>query len=368
MKRSKPRDRRAASGRLTKSIGGGQTPQRRSRATLRDVANVAGVSPMTVSNLINGRLLGNMRRETQVRIEAAIKRLGYRPHTMARNLRLDKQLSIGMIIIDDAAHYLADPFTTHIVAGLSNQLNSRGYALLLQGLSADGFRTSPLIRDIRTDAVCVLLSGPTAVRRRIVETLLGLGQPVVAFQERFKFPGRDICLIRQADREGGRSVAQEVLKLGARRLVMLVPEVEWPAIAERVMGVREEIRATGGGRGLRVVKCGQADFRDTQDALARDIEENGLPGAILAGNDQMGIAAMKLMAARGLKVPKDIAITGFNAFEFWQYTDPVLTTVRSPAYEMGAQGGEEILQRLTNGRFDKSEFVFPVDLQPGAST
>jgi len=82
----------------------------------------------------------------------------------------------------------------------------------------------------------------------------------------------------------------------------------------------------------------------------------------------MGIAAMKLMATHGRRVPGDVAITGFNAFEFWKFTDPVLTTIRSPAYDMGARGGEEILARLANGVFDRHEIVYPVELQRGAST
>ena len=82
----------------------------------------------------------------------------------------------------------------------------------------------------------------------------------------------------------------------------------------------------------------------------------------------MGIAAMKLMAVRKLKVPNDIVITGFNAFEFSQYTSPVLTTVRSPAYELGARGGVEILHRLKEGRFSQAEIVYPVELQKGGST
>ena len=94
-----------------------QTLAQPGRATVRDVAAAAGVSPMTVSNLINERS-GTMRAETRQRIETEIKRLGYRPHATARSLRLAKQLSIGMIIIDEQPHYLADPFTTHIVAGL----------------------------------------------------------------------------------------------------------------------------------------------------------------------------------------------------------------------------------------------------------
>jgi DNA-binding LacI/PurR family transcriptional regulator len=344
-----------------------RAPRRPGTVTIRDVALAAGVSAMTVSNLLNERA-GTMRAETRQRIEAEIKRLSYRPHSMARSLRLAKQLFIGMIIIDDQPHYLADPFTTHVVAGLSNQLNSNGYGLLLQGLSAQAFRSSPLIRGIRTDAICVLLSGSDKIRRSIVDALIALGQPLVVFQDTLRFPRADLCTIRQADRDGGRLVCNEVLKLGARRLAMLVPQVHWPAIAERVKGAREAIRKNAAEAELRIVQCGDGELRDTQAALDRDTAERGLPEAIIAGNDQMGIAAMKLMASRRLTVPRDVAITGFNAFEFWQYTSPVLTTVRSPAYEMGARGGIEVLKRLGGERFDLPEIVYPVELQPGGST
>jgi LacI family transcriptional regulator len=117
-----------------------------------------------------------------------------------------------------------------------------------------------------------------------------------------------------------------------------------------------------------IIDCGAADFRETQAALERHVAANGYPYAILAGNDQMGIAAMKLMAGKGKNVPGEVSITGFNAFEFWQFTNPVLTTVHSPAYEMGARGGEEILARLANGQFERHEIVFPVELQRGGST
>jgi LacI family transcriptional regulator len=334
-------------------------------ATLHDVAAAAGVSAMTVSNFINSRE-GTMSPETRARIEQEILRLSYRPHGTARSLRLSKRLSIGMIIIDDAPNYLADPFITYVVAGLSDQLNRDGYGLLLQGMTARAFATSPIVRDIRTDGICVMLSGSDSVRRHYIETLLRLGQPIVLIQDTLKFDGQDLCSIRQADRLGGKLLGREAAAAGARRVVMLVPGLHWPAIAERVKGAREGLRATGGGP-LRIVRCGDGEFRDTQAALAGDIEENGLPDAVLAGNDQMGIAALKLVTARGLKVPGDVIVTGFNAFEFWQYTEPVLTTVRSPAYEIGARAGGAILGRLRGGRFERDKIVLPVELQRGGS-
>lgn len=339
----------------------------RGHVTLRDVAIAAGVSPMSVSNFINARH-GAMRPETRERIQVEIERLGYRPHTVARNLRLSRRLSIDMVIVDDAPLYLADPFTTHVVAGLGNCLNRKGYGLQLQGISAAAFHTSPLVRNIRSDGICVLLSGSETTRREIIATLLRLGQPIVAFQETFKFRGADLCTIRQADREGGGMVAREVLRRNAKRVMMLVPEVTWPAISERVAGARAVILAADPAPEFHIVSCGTADFGETQQALARGIETHGCPDAILAGNDQMGIAAMKLMAEFDRRVPGDVAITGFNAFEFWEFTNPVLTTIRSPAYEMGARGGEEILARLDGGAFERREIVYPVELQRGGST
>jgi LacI family transcriptional regulator len=220
------------------------------------------------------------------------------------------------------------------------------------------------MRDIRTDAACVMLSGPDAVRQQIMNTLLRIGQPIVLIQDTLEFPDSDICSIRQADRHGGQLLGQEVAAAGARDVVMVVPSLHWPAIAERVKGVRAGIR--GRGR-LRIVKCGDGGFQATQTALARDILEHGQPDAVLAGNDQIGIAALKHIKSRGLRVPQDVIVTGFNAFEFWQYTEPVLTTVRSPAYEIGIRAGGAILNRLNRGRFDAGEIVLPVELQRGSS-
>jgi DNA-binding LacI/PurR family transcriptional regulator len=338
------------------------------RTTIRDIARAVGVSPMTVSNVINDRP-GAVGADTRARIEAEIERQGYRPQSAGRSLRRAERLSIGMLIVDDVPTYLADPFITQVVAGLSNHLSEHGYGLLLQGMGPAAVGRSPLIRDLRTDGICAMLSGSDRVRRTCLETLASLGEPLLLFQETLRPPaGADLCRIRQDDRAGGRLLGEIVLAAGAERLLMLVPRLYWPAIGERIAGVRQAMRAAGGRAALRVVRCVDADFSEIQAALAADLDAAGEPEAILAGNDQIGIAALKLMRARGRRVPQDVLITGFNAFDFWQYTDPVLTTVRSPAYAIGARGGEEILRRLRLGAFAEREIVFPVTLQPGGST
>ena len=334
--------------------------------TLRHVAVEAGVSLMTVSNVINDRF-DLMSGDTRKRVEAAIDRLSYRPNLAARSLRSARRLSVGMIVVDTSPAFLADPFTTHLVAGLSNYLNERGYVLALQGVQHDAVATATLLKSMRTDALCVFLSGSPSQRKEIIETVHNVNEPMIVFQERASLKTPDVCSIRQDDRDGGRWLAEHLLERGARRLVFLVPRLVWPAFSDRESGVRDVLRKSGTGAELRRVTYQGDFFVATQEALARDIDRHGAPDAVIGGNDQIAIAAIKLLEDRRLRVPKDVAVTGFNAFGFQQYSSPVLTTVKSPAYEMGARGAEEILMRLDTGRFADPEIVFPVEPLVGTS-
>ncbi len=337
------------------------------RATLRDVAKAASVSPMTVSNVIN-RQYNAMSAETRRRVEDAIGSLNYRPHTPARSLRLSQWLSIGMLIVDESPTFLADPFITQVVAGLSNELSRKGYALLLERVSADRFDQSQLVASVRSDGLCVLLSGTPETRSRLMDSLAELGQPLVVFQEHLGVSYEDSIVIREDDYGGGALLTKLLLDAGCRQFVMLVPGLSWPAIEERARGARDLLSRKRTGITFNLVDCGVADFEATQHALSTYILENGVPDAILAGNDQMGIAAVKQLKALGRGVPRDVRVTGFNAFDFWQYSDPVLTSIRSPAYPMGVRGAEALLGRLRDGRFTDREIVLSVELQPGESS
>lgn len=334
--------------------------------TLRDVAREAGVSSMTVSNVVRGKF-GSMSDGTRARVVEAIAALGYRPHSAARHLKLARRFSVGMLVVDESPRFLADPFITELVAGLSNHLGEQGYDIVLQGMRSDQLRRSTLIQNVRTDGLCVLLSGGRGERVAALEVLHRLRQPMVLFQETVANAGADMCSVRQDDREGGRMLASLLLGGGDRELVMMIPELKWPAIGERVAGVREAIAGSGTDARLTIVPTANG-FEDMQAAVAAHIETHGVPDAVLAGNDQIGFAVTKYLTARGLAVPEDVRVTGFNAFEFWRYSDVMLTTVRSPAYQLGERGGAEILARLEEGAFPDRDVVLPVELCLGRTT
>ncbi|HEX2886263.1 LacI family DNA-binding transcriptional regulator [Vineibacter terrae] len=342
------------------------------RITIRDVAAAAGVTPMTVSNVLNRRA-GEVGRETQDRVIEVCRQLGYKPHASARRLRTDRRMAVGLVIVDPSPNYLSDPFIAALFAGLTDCLGPQGYSLVLHGSHPDGVGAIPLLQQIETDALCAVLSGSLRQRRAFMRRLAEARQPLVLLQEEHSelvggLAGDDVCTVVQDDRGGGVAIAQHLLTGSCQHIVMLVPEIEWSAMVRREAGLRAVLSRARPRRTLRILPCGDEGYVATQAALAAYVARHGLPDTVVGGNDQMAIAAMKFFQARGLVVPRDIRVTGFNGFEVWRYSSPELTTVFSPAYDMGRNAGQAILARLQNGRFPFREQVLSVTLQANGSS
>ena len=340
--------------------------RKKARVTLAEIAAAAGVSVTTVSNVANGRL-EMMSAATRERVEAVMRRLNYRPNEGARGLRLAQRRAIGLLMIDESPRFLADPMNTNIVAGLSNHLSVHGYVLLMAGISPGAVDQTPLIRRDQTDALCVIPSGSIAERRQLYQRLADADQPVLVFQDEVPPSLADALSLRQDDRRAGMLIAERVIARGARHLALLTPSQRWPAMAERQAGIKAVVDASGENIRFDIVVSGSEGLADTRTAITRYVDRGTLPDAFLGGNDQMAIAAIMWALDRHLSVPGDVKVTGFNAFDFAEYIRPRLTTVRSPAYEMGKQGAALLLDRLAEGRFTHRDVLLDVALQPGES-
>lgn len=331
----------------------------RRRVTLRDVAVAAGTTPMTVSNVVNGRS-SQVSKGLSKRVLDACRTLGYLPHANARRLRTDQRKTIGLVIVDPSPHYVSDPLTAAVLAGLSAHLGRSGYSTVLHGAAPDAVDGIPLLKEIESDGICLILSGAPTQRRRVIERVTSLGQPVLLIQDKLPAAVEDGACILQDDRAGGQAVAEHLFAEPCRHAAMLVPSTEWPAMRRRQDGIRAVLRRLPHPPAFCVVRCGDEGFQATQDALAAHFDRFGPPDVLIGGNDQMAIAGMKLLRERGLRVPGDVRVTGFNGLEFWRYAEPELTTVFSPAYALGEAAGEAMLARLWNGQFPVRERVLPV--------
>ncbi|MDP9199799.1 MAG: LacI family transcriptional regulator [Pseudomonadota bacterium] len=349
-----------------------QKPSRRKlappskRVTLRDVARAAKVSVMTVSNVVSGQA-NVVRPETRRKVEEAITRLKYRPNLNARSLRLSQAHSVGILIADNDPSYLSDPFISRLVSGLSNFLSSLDYTLDVQGVTPERFENAAILRKAGNDALCAILCGPRPLRLQHLGRLKNLDQPVVVLQEKFDSPSKNVVIVRQDDFAGGEMVGSHLARTRIRSVLFLRPIIDWCAIEQRYAGLRAGLARARYRISLDERLILSEGFEDTVQGM-RSVLATNPPDAIVAATDSMAVAAMTCCEEAGMRVPKDISIAGFNGFDVWRYTRPVLTTIMSPAYQMGRYAGEAIVTRLRQGAFPERAKVFPVSFQAGGST
>ena len=225
-----------------------------------------------------------------------------------------------------------------------------------------------ITRNFEVGGFCAMLSGSPAERREVIAGLSALDQPVIVFQEALDSPYPDFCVVRQDDRAGGRLLADHLLARRVESYLVIVPRQGWPAVENRVAGLREGLLHANRSASITVIELMSESFADVQAAVARHLETNVLPGAMVGANDLIATAAMLYLIDRGHRIPEDVRIVGFNGFEAHRYSRPRLTTVISPAYAIGEQAGEAMLGRLATGTFQVAEYVLPVIFDPNSTT
>jgi DNA-binding LacI/PurR family transcriptional regulator len=335
------------------------------RATLNDVAHKAGVSVMTVSNFVRGK---PVRAKTKKRVEEAIALLNYRPNRSARSLRLSEESSVGIVIADSDPAFLNDPFISRLVSGLSNYLSNLDYTLDVQGVTPERFSDATILAKLGNAALCAILCGPRSIRRDHLANLQRLGPPIVVFQEVFKPPAANVAIISQDDLSGGMQLGEHLLETKVRSVIFVRPALDWCAIEQRERGLRNILGQAGVAIDFRTLSAASERFDDVQRIVTDCLAKGAPPDAIVGATDSMAVAALKSCELAGRRVPRDIIVAGFNGFDVWRVTTPTLTTVVSPAYEMGRHAGELLIGRIQNGEFARRRVVLPVRLQIGEST
>ena len=332
------------------------------KITIREVAEAAKVTMMTVSNVVNDRT-NQMSKETREKVQAFIEQLDYKPNHAAKTLRTKTSLSIGMVILDDVPEFLADTYTSQVVCGLSNYLADRNYSLILQGIRSQSIPKKCILEEIHADGICAILSGSKETRKKVIRKILNLNLPFVLIQD--KYPDHRIYSITQDDFKAGKLVAEFLVKKNCKKFIFLAPKQNWPAIEKRVSGVEKVLSKKN--LNIEIVKCGDEGLNDTKTAVNNYIQDQGLPEAIIGGNDRMAMAAIRILNEKGISVPTEVKITGFNAFETAAYITPNLVSIQSKAYEIGMEAGRILIDKIRNKVIDNKEIIFPVSLVVGES-
>jgi DNA-binding LacI/PurR family transcriptional regulator len=313
---------------------------------MRDVASQAEVSVQTVSNVINGRS-GHVTTATEARVREVIDRLGFRPNPVARGLRSARLETLAFILLDPASRFLADPMTDLFLAGLGDELRDRDNGLLIRS-DTPGARLEDILEPViegRVDGAILCLSGEPSLRARYIEQLETFEQPFLLLQEHLS--GDTVSSVSAEDRFGARELCRHLIGRGHERIGFVTAAQSWSAIEERIEGYREAQAEAGLEPDDSLVRRA-GDFKALDAAVCAGdlLELHPRVTAVMCGNDLIALGVIKAARERGLRVPEDVAVTGFDDFEFAAAMDPALTTVRIPGYEMGRHAAAALLDAV----------------------
>ncbi|WP_034388759.1 LacI family DNA-binding transcriptional regulator [Deinococcus sp. YIM 77859] len=304
--------------------------------TLTQVARAAGVSASTVSRILNGS--ANVSAEKREAVERTLARLNYRPNVLARGLASGRTMSIGVLTQD-----ISSPFYGEALRGIEQGLKGSSYLPL--------FMSGHWHAEEETEAIDLLLA-------RKVDALLILGSvmpdeqlrevacrvPLVALG-RFLPELAGQCL-RVDNRQGAYLATRHLIEMGHRSIAHIAGLASHRDAQDRLSGYRAALEEAGIGFDPGLVLEG--DFLEHSGFLAttRLVEGRQLFTAIFAANDQMAYGARLALHRKGLRVPEDISLVGFDDLAGSMYTSPPLTTVRQPIHDMGFAATQCVLRML----------------------
>jgi len=285
---------------------------------------------------------------TRERITAAMRELDYHPNSVARGLRSKQTRTLGFLVVDDSAHFLADPMTDLFLAGLGDLLRERSYELLVRSVGGVE-KIDDLLEPLygrRLDAAVVLLSGVPEERRRWSKALAAIDVPILLLQEH----GGQAPAVTADDRRGAQVLCQHLFEGGRRRLAFVTAERHWSAIEERFAGFLDaHTEAKIRPRKSQILWTGGFDPLAAASRVTTLLKRADRPDAVLCGNDLLALGVIRVARQLGLRVPEDVAVTGFDDFGFAVATTPAITTVRIPGYQMGRYAAEELLRAAAGG-------------------
>lgn len=320
------------------------------KATLEDVARVAGVGPMTVSRTINGHPY--VANETAKKVRAAIRQLGYRPNHAARVLTGQLSKAIGLIVPD-----LADTFFSVVSHAVQETAREAGYLAWLAASNGDPAIEEAQIEQMTNHPVDGILLVPANSQSKYLKAAVGGSPPLVTIDRPIEGVLTDSVEVE--NRIGARMAVEHLIDHGYKRIACLVMNSHLQPVKQRVASYEECLRQ----RNLPRKKIVLSDEETAQKTLAALFDSQDRPDALFTANNACTICVIKTLKNLRIKVPRDVALIGFDDVDFYTLLNPPVTTIRQPAAELGRTSTRLLLQKIRSTPSTAStRTVLPVKL------
>lgn len=307
--------------------------------TIKDVARRAGVSISTVSHVINNSRAVSA--ESRRRVEEAMDELGYQPNTLARNLRRQQTQSIGMIVPDSA-----NPFFAEIARGIEDASFEKNYSVILCNSEGDLEKQATYTSLLIQNQVAGIVFVAAGVSTELVEDLRRRRVPLVVVDR--AVPGVEVNSVMTNHYQGGCLATQHLIDLGHRRIAYISAGSELSPSADRLTAYMETLWESNIPVDKKLIRHGDFQYASGYAAANDLLNLADPPTAVFACNDLMAVGCISAAAERGLRVPGDLSVVGFDDVRLASFSNPPLTTVAQPMWQIGKLAMEMLVERIEN--------------------
>jgi DNA-binding LacI/PurR family transcriptional regulator len=309
--------------------------------TIEHIASLAGVSRSTVSRVLNNH--SGVKPSVRERVLTVIRQQNYAPHAAARSLASARSDSIGVLVPRSAAVSLADPFIATMIQLLFEASAQQGYFAMLAMLTADreaGFYDR-ILRGRHFDGVIMFSSD---IDDPILPLLIKDGSPLVIIGRHPYFT--NVAWVDVDNREGAHAAVSHLIELGHRRIGLINGQLQMENALARRDGYKQALLENGIPIESELMVEGFYAQMPAFQAMQRLLDLPEPPTAVFASSDPMAIGALNAIHARGLRVPEDIAIAGYDDLRFAADSNPPLTSVKQPVEELSVQAVRLLVEQI----------------------
>jgi LacI family transcriptional regulator len=321
-------------------------------ASIRDVAELAGVSTATVSHVINGTRYVSP--ELTERVQATLLELNYQPDAVARSLRRRETLTIGVLIPN-----LEIPFFASVAYSIERAAAEHGYNIILCNSQWQQEEESIHLQGLlarRVDGLICISAGMNAAE---IAPFIDAGTPVVMFERQMPGIGLDAVGIDNA--KGAYRATKHLLDLGHRRIAAITGKAISTVSDRRLQGYRQALENAGLAFKPSYVYFGDYLPDSGSRAAKHFLSLPERPTAIFAFNDLMALGALQALRAHGISVPEQMAVVGFDGIVMSQFASPALTTMRQPLKRMGQTAVKLLMERIRGQGPEQAQYI---ELEP----
>jgi len=320
---------------------------------IHDVAKLAKVSIATVSRVSSNK--EGVNEDTKARVLEAMAKLGYRPNSAARTLRMSKSNIIIVLMVN-----IKNSFFSEFIRGIEEIARKSGYYILIGSTDGDPEKEKEyidLIQESRVDGVILTTAGvlDESTIKKISET----SPMVLTFDY---VPSQQIPSISIDNESASRKITNHLIDLGHTRIAHITGNMGRLQSQTRLYGYKQALSQHSIPVDEALIQEGGYLFEDGYLAAQKLLSFDNLPTAIYGGNDNVAIGALKAAHEAGLRVPEDIAIVGFDNVDIASYVTPGLTTIHQPRYEIGKRAMELLLKKIDNEEIDHGHIILEDEL------